>query len=93
MILASDLGIVRKHCRKDTSPGMLGTQVRRTRAEATIFVQRKTAAVLQDRKFVHTDAHAPLIPARQLRPRAQANDRAAHKVNASATSPTGGSGI
>lgn len=39
MILTSDLCIVRKHCREHTSLSMLGSQMRRACAEATILVQ------------------------------------------------------
>jgi hypothetical protein len=40
-----------------------------------------TAAVTQDRELVHIDVHTSLVPARQLRPRTQANDRDPHKMN------------
>jgi len=85
MILTSDLCIVPKHCREHTSLSMPRSQMRRTCGEPTILVQRKTAAVIQHRKLMHVNVHASLIPARQLRPRTQANDRDTHKVNASAT--------
>jgi len=44
-------------------------------------MQRQAAAVTQDRELVHIDVHTPLVPARQLRPRTQANDRDPHKMN------------
>jgi len=81
MILTSDLGVVRKHRREHTALEVLGSQVRCARAEATISVQREAAAVIQDSELVHVDVHASLVSARQLRPRAQANDRDTHKVN------------
>ena len=89
VIFISDLGVVWKHCRQHTPLSMLGSHVRRAGAEATILVQRKTAAVIQHRELMHVDVHASLIPVRQLRPRTQANNRDTHKVNASATSPAG----
>jgi len=82
-----DLGVVRKHRREHTTIDMLSSQVRRARAKATILVQRQTATIVQDRELVHIDVHPPMVPARQLRPRTQANDRDTHTVNDSATSP------
>jgi hypothetical protein len=55
------------------------------------LVQRKAAAVIQDGELVHVDVHASLISMRQLRPRAEANDRNTHSVNDNATPPAAGS--
>jgi hypothetical protein len=38
---------------------------------------------------VHVDVHARLVFARQLRPRAQPNDRDTHRANDNATPPPG----
>src|SRR5215472_371299 len=86
MILTSDLGVVRKDCRQHTALDVIGSQMGRARAEATILVQRKAAAAIQDSELVHVDVHASLVPARQLRPGAQANDRDSHKMNDNAAS-------
>jgi hypothetical protein len=86
MIFASDLGVVREHCRQHTPLGVIGSHMRRAGAEATRLVQRHAAAVIQDRELVHVDVHPLLVFTRQLRPRAQANDRDTHKANDNASS-------
>src|SRR5207302_7032479 len=90
MILTSDLGIVRKHRREHTALEVLGGQVRSARAEAAVVVQREAGAVIQDSELVHVDVHASIVSARQLRPRAEANDRDAHEVNDNASPGTPG---
>ena len=84
--VTGDLGVVWKHCRQHTLLGVIGSHARRTGAEATLLVHRKTAAIIQDRNLVHIDVHALLVLARQLRPRAQANDGHTHRANDNATS-------
>jgi len=66
VILTSDLSVVRKHCRQHTALSVIGSHTRRAGAEATLLVQRKTAAVIQDRKLVHVNAHTLLVFTRQF---------------------------
>jgi hypothetical protein len=81
VIFTSDLGVVREHCRQHTPLGVIGCHMCRAGAEATLLVQRHAAAVIQDRELVHVDVHPLLGFTRQLRPRAQANNRDTHTAN------------
>jgi hypothetical protein len=44
-------------------------------------VQRHTATIIQDGELVHVEVHTMPVPARQLRPRAQAHNRDTHMVD------------
>jgi hypothetical protein len=66
VILTSDLSVIRKHCHQHTPLSVIGSHTRRAGAEATLLVQHKTAAVIQDRKLAHVNVHTLLVLTHQL---------------------------